>query len=470
MTWGNTMNSSSFGEFAFDLQARQLTHRGERVRLGPRAFDIFASLASRPGEIISKDEIIKSVWGSTHVDEGALRVHLVALRKAFDDKGATGIIQNVAGKGYVFAASVTRKPPLDTPVQQAQEGNLPWPSRPLVGRDAVLARWAHEPHRLASIVGPGGSGKTAVAIAIGNLLRLEKKVFHVDLTEARDQADLLSAVGKALLQRSCTTLTVARIAEAVGDDDIMLILDGCEHIVDDVATFAETFVARTASAMVLATSREPLRSLGERVRYLAGLDVPGNGDEECSDPSPALAYFLEEALAAGAEINTSDLETMRLAANIVRRLDGLPLALELAAHRVRDLGISGLDAALHEPLAVLRFGRRTAPERHKSLRANLDWSYRSLTSEERDAFCTLAGTETTGSRHRRIDDEAMEGLISKSLLKFSSGSHAWFLSEASAQFAAELVAKQGRDNFGMPGMPGRSPHPTSEMGSGPRPN
>ncbi|TBF82672.1 hypothetical protein ELG61_11005 [Rhizobium leguminosarum] len=470
MTWENTMNSSSFGEFAFDLQARQVTHLGERVHLGSRAFDIFASLASRPGEIVTKDEIIKSVWGSTHVDEGALRVHLVALRKAFDDKGATGIIRNVAGKGYVFAASVTRSQPLDTAVQQAQEGNLPWPRRPLVGRDAVLARWAHERHRLATIVGPGGSGKTALAIAIGNLLRLEKKVFYVDLTEARDEGDLLSAVGKALLQHSRTTLTVARIADAVGDDDIMIILDGCEHIVDDVATFAETFVASTGSAMVLATSREPLRSLGERVRYLTGLDLPGNDDAECLEASPALTYFLEEALAAGAEINTADPLTLRLAANIARRLDGLPLALELAAHRVRDLGISGLDAALHEPLAVLRFGRRTAPERHKSLRANLDWSYRSLTLEERDAFCTLASTETTGSRHRRIDDEAMEGLISKSLLKSSSGTHAWFLSEASAQFAAELVAKQGRDNFGMPGMPGRSPHPTPEMGSEPRPS
>jgi hypothetical protein len=93
-----------------------------------------------------------------------------------------------------------------------------------------------------------------------------------------------------------------------------------------------------------------------------------------------------------------------------------------------------------------------------------------LTSEERDAFCALAGTEATEPRRLRIGDEAMEGLISKSLLKFSSGSHAWFLSEASAQFAAELVAKQDRDNFGMPGMPGRSPHPTSEIGSGPRPS
>lgn len=360
-----------------------LLREGRPVRLGSRALDLLVAMVTRPGEVVAKDELIARTWPGLHVDEGNLRVHIGALRKALgDDQANSRFIANVPGRGYCFVAQVggdVAAVPVSEPAPIA--GNLPIPIGRIFGREDVVVGIAEqlERQRLVTIVGPGGIGKTTVAIAVAERIARPHGVAFVDLAAIADSAAVHGALATLLGLTDRVENLADNLVARLRERDMVVILDNCEHVVDGAARLAELLLARVPSLVVLATSREPLRASGEWVRRLRPLDVPPPGIIHAAD---ALAYaavqlFVERASAClgGYSLDDGDAPAV---AEVCRRLDGIALAIELAAGQLDTIGIKGLAASLDDCFRVLARGRRTALPRHQTLRATLDWSYRIL--------------------------------------------------------------------------------------------
>ncbi|MGA2128236.1 MAG: winged helix-turn-helix domain-containing protein [Xanthobacteraceae bacterium] len=388
-----------FGEFELAPVARTLWRRGEQVRLGSRALDILIALASRPGQILSKDDLTKSVWRGAIVDETALRVGISAVRKALGP-GGDRYIATVPGRGYCFVLDVettAAKPTPEAPhFERLKPHRLPAQIARVVGRDEVIATLAAEGtrRRLLSLVGPGGIGKTTVAVAVADRLRTAfDAVAFVDLAPIEDGTQMPAAAAAALgLNLRLRENSVDEIAGAVEDHRVLIVLDNCEHLVDPAATFVEALLGRASGVTFLATSRERLRAAGEWVHRLSPLDSPPESSTLSAEEArgyPAVELFEERAAFAlgGYQINDPDAPHV---AEICRRLDGIALALELAAGRLAGLGVRGLASSLEDCFSILTHGRRTALPRHQTLRATLDWSYRLLSPEDQAALRCLS--------------------------------------------------------------------------------
>lgn len=385
----------AFGPFRLYVRQRVLLEDGRPVRLGSRAFDILATLAMAPGAIVAKAELIARVWPDTVVEEANLRVHVAALRKALREGPRRRYIGSVAGRGYSFVAALA-SPAATAGLLQAepnQAGPLaacpPPPAGPLVGRgDAVvaLARLVLG-QRFVTLVGCGGVGKSAVALTVASRLdsrlgsRLDGSlsVAYVDLADAGGDTAVPAVLARALGQPE------AARAHA-GPAPLLLVLDNCERVADAIAPLVERLLQQSPRLHVLATSREALRAADERVQRLAPLACP---PPACTALLgwPATALFLHRAGLDGTAMNAADATAV---ADICRRLDGLPLALELAAARTDLFHVRELAARLDDPLRLLKGGRRTAPARHRSLRASLDWSWATLALAEQALLRRLA--------------------------------------------------------------------------------
>lgn len=441
------MTALSFNDFVLDTTTRTLAYRGETVQIGSRAFDILAALSSRAGEIVTKQELIDAVWPDTHVDEGALRVHMVALRRALEAKADGRIVANVPGKGYMLAARIEETIDLVHLSRRVEEVTLPV-SHPLFGRGEVVSKLQHESHRLLTIAGPGGVGKTAVALAIGTHARdTGGDVKFVDLNGLSDTAEALAAIIDTLGLKSLAHVDVRHAANYIGDRELTLIFDGCERAVDDLAVIAERLLQACPGLKIIATSREPLRAIGERVRFLGGLELPGAIDSDLSS-NPAVRLFVDRASASGADIDLADADVLGKIATVVSRLDGLPLAIELAAGRLTDLGVDGILDGLSQPLEILKFGRRTAPERHKSFRACMAWGLALLDSDEFAMLSKLsredAGTSTHVPARSPIatfaERDVFDRLIGKSFISPAFAGNEIFNKAALAHLMAEVSA------------------------------
>jgi predicted ATPase/DNA-binding winged helix-turn-helix (wHTH) protein len=387
-----------FGEFELAPVARALWRRGEEIRLGSRALDILIALASRPGQIVSKDDLTEMVWRGAIVDETALRVGISAVRKALGN-GGDRYITTVPGRGYCFVLDVettAAKPTAATHFERLKPPRLPAQIARIVGRDEVIATLVAEVPRcrLLSLVGPGGIGKTTVAVAVADRLQAAfDAAAFVDLAPIDNAAQMIAATAAALGQNLCLQEhPVDEIATAIGQHRVLIVLDNCEHLVDFAAAFVEALLGSAPCVTVLATSRERLRAAGEWVHHLSPLDAP----PECSTLSaekirgyPAVELFEERAAFAlgGYQINDIDAPYV---AEICRRLDGIALAIELAAGRLAGFGAQGLASSLEDCFSILTHGRRTALPRHQTLRAALDWSYRLLAPEDQAALRCLS--------------------------------------------------------------------------------
>ena len=375
----------AFGDFRLVPQARTLYRQDRPVRLSGRAFDLLLALVERAGAVVGKDELIARVWPHTVVEEGNLRVHVGALRKVLGSDQP--YVENVVGRGYCFVA------PLRTPevAQPVSDLLATLPRQRLTGRDAVLAQLAGQvpAQRLLTLVGPGGMGKSVVALAVAARVAatFDGAVYCADLAGVTEAAQLPA--------------TVARLLGLPGDVGpgqwlrqrrALLVLDGCEHLVDAVAALAERLLLEAPRLHILATSREPLRAEGEWVYRLAPLALPPA--DEVPTPAQLATYasvqlFAERAGADGGAFAV-DAGNAAAVADICRQLDGIPLALELAAGRAAFFGVHELALRLSDCFAVLTRGRRTALPRHQTLRATLDWSYDLLTPAEQAVLRRLA--------------------------------------------------------------------------------
>jgi predicted ATPase/DNA-binding winged helix-turn-helix (wHTH) protein len=405
MTPAKTREVVSFGPFNLVASERLLAKDGAPVELGARSLDILIALTSKPNEVIGKQDLLARVWPDVVVEEGSLRFHIASLRKALGDgKGGARYITTLAGRGYCFVAPISRSG--DQAQAQAQpeavvaapfpQANLPNRLLRMVGRDDDVLRISARltATRFVSIVGPGGVGKTTVAVAVGHHLTeaFTGAVLFVDLGMLSNPGLVATAVASMLgLSVPSDDATPGLIAHLRGRR-LLLILDTCEHLIDAVATLATSIVAAGTDVHILATSREALQVEGEYVYRLDALACPPDD----SSPSaaalqrfPATRLFVERAVASGARLDLNDADAA-VVVGICRRLDGVALAIELAARRVESHGLQQTAALLDQRLTLLWVGPRTAPARHKTLQATLDWSYGLLSEVERAVLRRLA--------------------------------------------------------------------------------
>ncbi len=395
----------SFGPFKLAASERLLTKDGVPVEVGARALDVLIALAARAHEVVSKRDLLAQVWPDTVVDEGSLRFQVAGLRKALGDgKDGARYITTVAGRGYCFVAPVSR--PILQPSgrgdvhAEAAAGslqiNLPGRLTGMVGRsdDAFMLAAQLAAARFVTVVGSGGVGKTTIAVAVGHDLAEDfaGAVVFVDLGALSDPALTATAVASLLgLSVQSDDPTPGLIA-FLRDKRLLLILDTCEHLIEAVAALAERILSAAPRIHILATSREALRAEGEHVFKLGPLACPPAGPGLAAAfvrTFPAVELFLERAAAGGARLDLGDADAATVA-GICRKLDGVALAIELAAGRVEAYGLQQTAALLDQRLTLLWPGQRTAPPRQRTLQATLDWSYGLLSGLERTVLRRLA--------------------------------------------------------------------------------
>jgi len=384
-----------FGRIAVLPLRRELRVDGVPVELGDRAFDVLLALVEAGGRVLAKDELMARVWPDRVVEENNLQVQIAALRKAL--AGERELIRTVTGRGYQFTGTVQGGTPeiVGIGAPAAALSNLPAAVSELVGRDAELREilsLAGE-RRIVTLTGSGGIGKTRLGVEAGRRLlpKFPDGVWLVELAPLADPALVPVTVAAVLgLTFATGTLSSERVAAAVGTKRVLLVLDNCEHVIDAAATMVEAVLRACPAACVLATSREPLRAEGEALYRVPSLDVPTEGivDRDQLLKSGAMKLFMARTRAA--EPRFSPDAHIAAVAAICRRLDGIPLAIELAAARAAALGIEGLAARLDDRFRLLTGGHRTALPRHQTLRATLDWSYELLPATERVILCRLS--------------------------------------------------------------------------------
>ena len=386
-----------FGPFELNLGERSLKKADEAIPLGTRAFDILLTLIERAGEVVGKNELIAKVWPDVTVEEGSLRVHLSALRKALGD-GQFGrrYITNVQGRGYSFVGPVTRQESVDHKRSPARLSNLPAAYRGMIGRDDVVQQIRNRltSERLITILGTGGIGKTTVASAVGHAASPDfaGAVFFVDLSVLRSGDQIVAAIASTMGSVAQPGDPEEALLEFLRSRRALLILDSCEHLIDEAAEIADRICQCAPDMHLLATSREALQIAGERVLRLQPLDCPPEQAGQTADEVlsyPAARLFMERVSARGVELALGPDDPPFLA-EICRRLDGIPLAIELAARRAAVFGIRDTALRLASHLDLQKLSRRTANRRHQTLRATLDWSHDLLSEAERAVLRRLA--------------------------------------------------------------------------------
>jgi predicted ATPase/DNA-binding winged helix-turn-helix (wHTH) protein len=395
-----------FGRFEVLPHRREFLAEGVPVPLGSRAFDVLMVLIEAAGELVTKDEILSRVWPGMVVEEHSLQFHISALRKALGE--GRGFIKTISGRGYQFTAEITVSDDEQaalvnpTPVSPAaipdteRPTNLPAPISDLIGREDELreATALLTAHRLVTLVGAGGIGKTRLGLDVALHLpqTFADGVWIAELSLVSDPDLVPLTVATALkLDIAGGKVTSERVAAALGTKQLLLVLDNCEHVIDAAANMAEALLRANPALHVLATSREPLRAEGEWTYPVPPLAVPAEGAEDADDPLRygAVRLFVERARAAEPHF-APDRRVAAMIAVICRQLDGLPLAIELAAASAAALGIEELATHLGDRFHLLISGRRTALPRHQTLRATLDWSHELLAERERVLLRRLA--------------------------------------------------------------------------------
>jgi len=461
----------SFGPFHLFAADRRLKKGDEALQLGGRALDTLIALVERAGEVVTQAELIARVWPDVTVEEANLRVHIANLRKALGDgREDARYIVTVPGRGYCFVAQLTAAAPRSSPPRQATVADslhrLPARLTRMVGRDDVIRALSAQlmTYRFVSIVGAGGVGKTTVAISVAHALLdgFSGAVFFIDLAALTDARLVPTTVASALGFMMRTKDPLGGLPDFIGDRRILLVLDNCEHVIDSAATFAERVVGEAPQTHVLTTSREALRAQGEHVHLLYALDCPPEDVALTSAEAlnyPAVQLFMERAVASGHGGGLDDVDAP-IVATICRRLDGIPLAIELTASRAGPLGIRGVGELLDNRFSLLWRGRRTALPRHQTLQAMLDWSYNLLSQHEKvvlDRLSIFVGDFTLDAASSVAADAEMDqassasaitSLLAKSLIsKTESRRSAYFrLLETTRTFAAAKFAERGEAN------------------------
>jgi len=402
--------------------------------------DILLILLAHAGEVVSKQQLMAGVWPDSVVEDINLRVHMAALRKALGD-GQNGqrYIVTVAQRGYSFVAPILLDSLEQKPAVAVARHNLPLRRTRMIGRQPVVDHLiAQLPRRRCiTLVGPGGIGKTTVALRVAEQLigQYRDGIRLVDLAPIAEPA-LIGTHLAALLDLSAPDGDAQGcLVDGLRERQMLLVIDNCEHLIDAIASLSEQILRGAPKVHILATSRESLRAEGEFVLRLESLECPSMSTSMA--PSEALSFaalqlFVERATAARESFELSPAQLPQ-AIEICQRLDGIPLALELAAAQVSELGMDGLLKQLRKGLPPLSAGQHSSAERHLTLRATMDWSFNLLNACEQTCLRRLGifrGSFTLASAAavvigQQIDPgavfSAVTQLVAKSLLSVEVG-------------------------------------------------
>ena len=493
------LHTLQFGRFEVRPLERQLLVEGQTAAIGSRAFDLLLALVTHPGRLLTKNELLDIVWPDTVVEENNLQGQISTLRRVL---GPDAIV-TIPGRGYRFCLELQSEPPSAAlahpqavsrqavhPVAQGQAqspgsagpplrasspavpappgagegaaplGNLPVQHQRPIGRDAelqVLQSLVTE-RPLVTVVGAGGMGKTTLALAAAAQLgrRFAEGACLVELASVTDPVGLVPAIAQA--QRVTLRESGAprqQLAAALRTQELLLVLDNCEQVVVAVGALVAELLANAPRLRVLVTSQEPLHVAGEHLLRLESLGLPREGEVPRAEAHGAVALFVERARAADPQFKLGESNAAAVA-ELCRRLDGMPLAIELAAARVRLLGVQGLRERIGERFRVLTGGARTALPRHQTLVAMLEWSHSLLGPAEQVLLRRLAvfvGGFSLELAQRVAADEqhdewvvldALGVLVDRSLVAADSADPPRYrLLESTRAFALERLALAG---------------------------
>ncbi|MBJ3777123.1 ATP-binding protein [Acuticoccus mangrovi] len=378
----------------FELHAcrRLLTRDGTPVRVGSRAMELLTILVERAGETVSKQHLMQRAWPDVFVHEDNLKVNIAGLRRLLDGDRRTSMITTVPGRGYRFVAEVRSAATEPLPLATRHADVLP-SAPPLVGRAADVAAVAEGlvPGALVTVVGSGGIGKTVVAIvAAGRVLpAFVDGAAFVDLTKVND-GGLVPTVLASALGIGAITDPLASVIHALRTQTKLLIVDNCEHVLPTASAVVDQLIRDVPGLAILATSREPLAIREERLHRLDALRTAPSATHSAADALsyPAVDLFVRRAgERTGYAFTDADAAVV---AELCRRIDGIPLAIELAATHTAARTVRDVLAMLDDQLRLLSDGPRRSPPRQQTLLATLDWSYNLLSDDEAAVLAALA--------------------------------------------------------------------------------
>jgi len=463
--------SVAFGRFRVLPHRRELLADGRPTKIGGRAFDVLMTLVAARGAVVTKDALMARVWPGRVVEGNNLQSQIAALRAVLGTD--RDLIRTVSGRGYQFIGQI--RPLSEAGDERASRGpekaepaalaptNVPEPVSELIGRDDELSEVVNliRAHRLVTLTGVGGIGKTRLGLeaARHQLPNFSDGVWVVELAPLSDPDLVPTTVAIALgLKLASSRASPQSVADALRSKQFLLVLDNCEHMVEAVARMTEALLRANTAARVIVTSREPLRIEGEWVYPVPPLTVPPEGHPAGEDAVRygAIRLFGERARAAAATLR-HDPRSAAMIAGICRRLDGIPLAIELAAAHATAFGIEELSARIDDRFRLLTRGSRTAMLRHQTLQGTFDWSYALLTEPERVALRRLAifagGFAPRDARAVAADDEittlevvnCLGSLVAKSLVTadVSGTVPRYRLLETTRAYALEKLAGSG---------------------------
>ncbi|MGF6768369.1 putative ATPase/DNA-binding winged helix-turn-helix (wHTH) protein [Paraburkholderia sp. GAS199] len=413
------------GPLKVSLQSRTVIRAGALYPLSSRAFALLEALLEDRGSVVSKDTLLDRAWPNTIVEENNLQVQVVALRRALGT--SRDLLRTVSGRGYMLLPQ-----PEAAPARSAAFSlGLPFVDT-LFGRsdavDDVLTLFHTQ--QLVTLTGAGGIGKTSLAVELcrdtGDLFVCIRYISLAPLQNDRQAREALLTIFSDVVRGSA--MTVEQLASGLRKARCLVILDNCEHLIETAASIAQTLTAGNSGVRVLATSREALRIPAENVYPVPTLNCPSDtAAHDEATGSDAVKLFLHRLRRLAGDFE-ADATTLPLIGEICRRLDGIPLAIELAAARAATLGLDTVRAHLDDRFAILTGGSRNVLPRHQTLRAVFEWSYRLLSPTEQllfrqasifsDGFALEAISELMG-RHdvsRAETVECLAGLVGKSLL------------------------------------------------------
>lgn len=451
-----------FGPFELSIGERVLRRDGEVLPLGARALNILVHLAERPGEIVAKKELIDHVWPDVTVEEGSLRVHMAAIRKALGDRQfGNRYITNIQGRGYSFVGSVASLENGEVGGRDPSQPVAGLPTAlPKIGRCAVIKEVQDRirESRFITLLGPGGVGKTTIAIAAGHAMAEEfgGEIYFVDLGSVTDPRHVATAIGTSLGSALESNDTALKLVDSARSKRLLIILDNCEHVIEAVAPLAENLFQAATTVHLLTTSREFLSVEGERCYRVLPFEFSQDGSELTAEAAlryPAVQLFVERVAARAGAFALTDFEAP-FASELCHKLDGLPLAIELAARRAAALGIRETASRLTSR-EILKLRDQSAVCRHQTLKETLDWSYNLLSDVERivfrrvgvfvgqfalEAVGHIAGEQ--GGDNGEIFD-AIAGLAKKSLIviSFAGGQPQYRLLNITRLYALEKLEK-----------------------------
>ena len=379
-------NAFKFEDFELQMDSFELYHQGETVDLEPQELSVLACLVRHADTLVTKEDLLEEVWGHQHVTDSAIATRIKGVRRALNDDGRQQrLVKTIHGKGFRFVGDVASAHTVGAaePATQKLQTILPRERTPMFGRDELKERTisALSSNRMVSLLGIGGAGKTRLSVAVARsvLPDFEDGVGFVDLIPIRDEAQIVDGIGQALGLREAVDLD--SLVRALQNRRVLIVLDNCEHLVREVQNVADAILDQTEAVHLLATSRIPLELLDEFRIPVGTLSTATRGDEE----APALSMLRASASRIGVTIPP---EEQNKALDLCARLDGLPLALDLAAAQLRHLTVDDLRERLEQRFTLL--SQSPTNTARSNLEGVLQETFSKLTESQIDLIAQLA--------------------------------------------------------------------------------